>query len=119
MRLLSCATVAWLVVSIAFAACVDLPDTSTDVQIQLIAVWDASGCGPPHRVAFALEDDAGDTVSRSAPCDAGTLVFDVPRLGTYSGQVYAWTLDAGSGTTDDVSIDVEASITRWDLPRVP
>jgi hypothetical protein len=109
----------WLVVSISLAGCVDLPDTSSNVAVQLIAVWDESGCGPPHRIAFALADDAGDSVARSAPCDAGTLVFDVPRLGTYSGQVYAWTLDAGSGAADDVSIDVIAAMTRWDLPRVP
>ena len=111
--------VAWFVASIATAACVSLPDTSTEVQPQLIAVWDAMGCGPPHRVAFALADDTGDSVARSAPCDAGTLVFDVPRLGTYTGEVYAWSLAGGSGAADDVSIDVVAAMTRWELPSVP
>jgi hypothetical protein len=113
MRVIECASLVWI------AGCVALPDTSSNASIRLSAFWDATGCGPPHRVAFALEDDDGDALSRAAPCDAGTLDFDVPRLGTYRGTVSAWTLAGGSGATDDVSIDVVASETRWDLPQVP
>jgi hypothetical protein len=103
-----------------FGACVDTPLEPAPPIARLIAEWDPLACGQPHRVAIDLADDQGDVVSTSAPCAIGSVSIDMPHLGTYRGQAYAWDLDAATDDhTLDVVVDVTDPITRWQLPVVP
>jgi hypothetical protein len=120
-----CAAEVWTAASIAVVeccACVELPmTTAPPPRIELVASWDVGQCRMPHRIAVDLTDDDGDHVSHAAPCAAGTMTLEVPRLGTYRGSVYAWELGSAGGvaTADAVEVDVDASVTRWDIVRVP
>ena len=108
----------WLV----FGACIDTPVPESPPIVRLVATWDPLACGEPHRVAIDLADDAGDIVSKSAPCALGSLAIDVPHAGEYRGQAYAWELGApadGSDRTVDLDVEVTAPITRWQLATVP
>jgi hypothetical protein len=128
MRLLECViclVMVWTATSIAVVeccGCIDLPmTTAPPPRIEVIASWDVRQCRAPQRIAVELVNDAGARVSRAAPCASGAMTLDVPELGAYRGRVYAWQLGsaAGSAAGDAVELDVDASVTRWDIARVP
>ena len=70
-----------------------------------------------------LEDERGTDVSRSVPCELGSLTMDLPLWGIYRGRVYAWELetadDAEIRSVVSVRIDVDAPIVHWyvETPR--
>jgi hypothetical protein len=120
---LICIVVGWTAATIAVGACVDLPmTTAAPPELQLVARWDVRQCRMPHRIAIDLTDDAGDRVSHAAPCATGTMTLQVPELGIYHGHISSWELGSAVGSgeqVDAVEVDVDASVTRWDIARVP
>jgi len=112
----------WLV----FCACLDAPLDREAPQPRVIASWDPTECGDPHRVAFELVDDSGAQLSASAPCALGGLELDVPHVGAYTARISAWSLgDGGSGAgraptaTTTVELTIDAELVRWHLAMPP
>jgi hypothetical protein len=111
-----------------FGACVEQPPppapplarlVSSNSLARLVAVWDATACGDPHRVAVELYDDDGAELARSAPCTIGMLSIDVPHLGAYHGRVFGWVLGGAVRGEADVDVLVDQQVVRWDLPETP
>lgn len=111
--------VVWLF--LLFGACVDQPLPPDPPAARLVVSWDPLSCGPPHRVALDLVDDGGDEVSKSAPCEIGSLSVDMPALGAFHGKVYAWAPDTppDDSAAMDLSLDVSPPVTAWELEAVP
>ena len=102
-----------------FGACVDQPPEPAAPLVRLVAVWDPTACGDPHRVAVELSDDGGDEIARSTPCAIGTLAIDMPHLGSYRGRVFGWVLGGAIRGESEVDVVVDQSIVRWELPVTP
>ena len=99
--------------------CIDAPVPELEPPARIVASWDPLACGDPHRVVVELEDDEGEQVSRSVPCNAGGLTLDVPRWGVYAGRIYAWTLGPEIRSVLHVRLEVDAPIIFWtvETPR--
>ncbi len=101
-----------------FAACIDTPSEPDPPPARLVASWDPLACGEPHRVVLDLEDEAGVRITSSTPCWLGGLALDV-EMGLYRGRIYAWVLDQPIRSVSAVSIAVDATIVRWQVPTPP
>ena len=105
------------------AGCLDTPQPATEPQARLLTSWDPLACGDPHRVVLELEDFDGAKLSQSVPCEIGEMSIDIRHWGIYSGRIYAWMLDAGSGAVirseKPVHLDIDAPIVQWvvETPR--
>lgn len=119
MRVISWIGSAWLatlVFWLLFAACVvEGPPEPTPPAARLVAAWDPLACGAPHRVVVELEGDDGVRLSSSTSCVVGGLTLDVPHLGVYRGQIYAWVLDQPPYAVVPVSIAIDAPVVQWQL----
>jgi hypothetical protein len=108
-----------VVLGIAVAGCIDAPPDPEPVVARLVVSWDPLACGEPHRVAIALADDAGAPVSASTPCMLGGLAVDLPHLGSYRGQIYAWAPAAPMRSVAPIEVDVEQAIVRREVATPP
>ena len=115
------ATIAfWSCFSMCVSGCLDgAPPPDVEPQARIVAAWDPTECGEPHRVVVELEDDGGAPVSGSVPCEIGGLTLDVRHWGIYRGRVYAWMLGPIIRSVMSVRLDVDAPIVNWyvDTPR--
>jgi hypothetical protein len=96
-----------------FTGCLDAPLEPGPAAARLVAGWDPLGCGEPHRVAIELEDDRGDRLSASTPCNLGALTVDVDQFGTYRGRIYAWVLGAPIRSITLLDLTIDQPIVRW------
>jgi hypothetical protein len=116
-----CRRVASVMFGAAVAGCIDAPpDPGPRVGVaRLVVSWDPLVCGEPHRVAIDLADDAGAEVSGSTPCSLGGLAIDLPHLGSYRGQIYAWALAAPMRSVAPIEVDVDQTIVRREVATPP
>ena len=112
---LSCTVVLTLAFWTCFGACVDSPVQDDPPQARIVASWDPLQCGPPHRVAVDLVDDAGAPISSSTICATGSHVLDAPHLGAWHGRIYAWTLGGGEHATVPVDLEVDEAVLHWQV----
>src|SRR3569623_1674720 len=93
---LSCTVVLTLAFWTCFGACVDSPVQDDPPQARIVASWDPLQCGPPHRVAVALVDDAGAPISSSTICATGSL-------------------GVGEQATVPVDLEVDEAVLHWQV----
>jgi len=118
MRLVALVLSPWLATLLfwlAFTACIDSPPDLEDGPsvARVIVQWDPLACGPPHRVAVELEDEAGVRLSSSTPCNAGSLAIDTLHFGLYYGRVYAWEAGEDIRSVTPVRLVVDEVVVRW------
>ena len=104
------------------AACIDAPPDPGPIGgggARLVVAWDPLACGEPHRVAIELADDAGAEVSGSTPCSLGGLAIDLPHLGSYHGQIYAWAPAAPMRSVAPLEVEVDQAIVRRQVATPP
>jgi hypothetical protein len=103
----------------AFVACVDTPIPDGPPVARVIVSWDPLACGPPHRIAVELEDEAGVAISASTPCTQGSLSLDAPHFGIYRGRIYAWVAGEAIRSITSVRIAVDEAVVRWIVATPP
>jgi hypothetical protein len=104
---------------LAASGCTDQPYMESEPQSRIVAGWDPLACGEPHRVAVELEDHLGIPISRSVPCEIGSVTLDVPHWGVWSGRIYAWRIGPDIRSVLTVRVDVDSPIVHWfvDTPQ--
>lgn len=102
-----------LLVCLSFAACIDQPPLPPDAAARLVVAWDPAPCGPPHRVAVELADEAGARLSSSATCASGSIALDAPHFGVYIGRVYAWTAGEPIRSITPLHLAIDEPLVRW------
>ena len=110
-----------LVFWISFTACLDVPVPDTPPVSRIVAAWDPSMCGDPHRVVVELEDEFGARISTSTRCELGMLTLDASHFGIYRGRLYAWKL-AGEAEIRSVmalAMTIDEPIVRWWVATPP
>ncbi|HEY1558592.1 MAG TPA: hypothetical protein VGF94_27405 [Kofleriaceae bacterium] len=102
-----------------FGACVAAEPPSGAPQAEVIFEWDPTACGDPHRVALELDDDAGEQVSTSVPCELGGAELSALAYGSYRGRIYAWSQGEAAHSIAPLSLDVESRVVRTtvDTPK--
>lgn len=85
----------------------------------MVAMWDPLACGDPHRVAVELEDELGVPISRSVPCNLGSVSLDVPHWGVWTGRIYSWRIGPDIRSVMPVRFEVDEPIIHWyvDTPQ--
>ena len=95
-----------------FGACVAAEPPAGAPQARVIASWDPTACGAPHRVAIELVDEAGAARSAAVPCEIGALELDGMVYGTYRGRIYAWALGEAERSVAPLELDVGERVVR-------
>jgi hypothetical protein len=106
---------------LCFSACIDAPMSDVDDPsiARVVVEWDPLSCGAPHRIAVELEDQAGNRLSTSTACTAGSLAIDAPHFGLYYGRVYAWQPGEVIRSITPVRLTVDEPIVRWLIATPP
>ncbi len=123
MRLIMWIGSPWLATAVVwtvFVACIDSP-AETLPAARVVATWDPTSCGDPHRVVIELEDDDGNQLSGSTRCTLGSIAIDAPHFGTYRGRIFAWLLEDKPviRSITPLHLTVDEPIVRWfvETPR--
>jgi hypothetical protein len=104
---------------------IDSPVESEPEPIaRVVIAWDPLACRtdttrPPHRVVVELEDHAGISLSKSTPCNAGSVSLDTTHFGTYYGRIYAWEAGEEIRSVMPVRLVVDAAVVRWWIATPP
>jgi hypothetical protein len=103
---------------------IDSPVESEPEPIaRVVVAWDPLACGadgsPPHRVVVELEDNAGIALSKSTPCNAGSVSLDTAHYGTFYGRIYAWQAGEEIRSVMPVRLVVDAPVVRWWIAAPP
>jgi hypothetical protein len=102
-----------------FGACVVAEPPRGEPQARVIASWDPTACGAPHRVAIELADESGAARSASVPCAVGAVELDGVAYGSYRGRIYAWALGEDARSVAPLALDIDDRVVRMtvDTPR--
>lgn len=105
----------------SFVACIDAPVPDTPPQARIVAAWDPTMCGEPHRVVVELEDEAGARLSASVRCEVGMLTLDAPHFGIYRGRLYAWELadEVEIRSVMALTMTIDEPTVRWWVATPP
>ena len=95
-----------------FGACVAAEPPAGPPQARVIASWDPTACGDPHRVVVELADESGAARSASEPCEVGLLELDGVDYGTYRGRIYAWALGEAERSVAPLELDIDERVVR-------
>lgn len=106
---------------LSFVACLDAPVPDRPPVSRIIAAWDPTMCGEPHRVVVELEDEGGAMISASTRCEVGMLTLDAPHFGIYRGRLYAWELDheVEIRSVTALVMTVDEPVVRWWVATPP
>src|SRR5688572_9507515 len=96
---------------------------------RVIVAWDPLACAtdtadpagtpPRRRVVVELEDHSGIQLSKSTPCNAGSLGIDTTHFGIYYGRVYAWEAGEETRSVMPVRLVVDEPVVRWWIATPP